>query len=33
MSGKRELYEMDPGPKRTVEEIKEDRQWLKTQSR
>jgi hypothetical protein len=33
MSGKRELDEMDPGPKRTVEEIKEDRQWLKTQSR
>jgi uncharacterized membrane protein YqjE len=33
MSGKKELDEMDPGPKRTVEEIKEDRQWLKTQTR
>lgn len=33
LSGKRELDEMDAGPRRTVEELKEDRKWLKTQTR
>ena len=33
LTGKKELTEMNPGPQQTMEEIKEDRQWLKTQSR
>jgi uncharacterized membrane protein YqjE len=33
LTGKKELDEMNPGPTQTMEEIKEDRQWLKTQSR
>ncbi len=33
LTGKKELDEMNPGPQQTMEEIKEDRQWLKTQSR
>jgi uncharacterized membrane protein YqjE len=31
--GKRELNDMNPGPRKTMEEIKEDQQWLKTQRR
>ncbi len=33
LSGKKELDHMDPGPRKTMEEIKEDQQWLKTQRR
>jgi fatty acid desaturase len=30
MAGKRKLDEMDPGPRATIDEIKEDKQWLNT---
>ena len=30
--GRRTVAEMDPGPKQTIEELKEDKEWLKTQS-
>jgi uncharacterized membrane protein YqjE len=33
LTGKKELDDMNPGPQQTMEEIKEDRQWLKTPNR
>jgi uncharacterized membrane protein YqjE len=33
LTGKKELDHMNPGPQQTMEEIKEDQQWLKTQRR
>jgi uncharacterized membrane protein YqjE len=33
LSGKRELDDMNPGPRKTMEELEEDKQWLKTQRR
>jgi uncharacterized membrane protein YqjE len=33
LAGKRKLDDMNPGPNKTMEEIKEDQQWLKTQRR
>lgn len=32
MSGKKQVDEMNPGPKETMQEIKEDRQWIKNQT-
>ncbi len=31
LTGKKELDEMNPGPRKTMQEIEEDRKWLKTQ--
>jgi uncharacterized membrane protein YqjE len=33
LTGKKQLDEMDPGPRQTIDEIKEDQQWLKTPTR
>jgi uncharacterized membrane protein YqjE len=33
LSGKKELDDMNPGPRKTMDELKEDKQWLKTQRR
>jgi uncharacterized membrane protein YqjE len=33
LSGKRELDDMNPGLRKTMEELEEDKQWLKTQRR
>jgi uncharacterized membrane protein YqjE len=33
LTGKKELDEMRPGPQHTMEEIKEDQQWLKIRNR
>jgi uncharacterized membrane protein YqjE len=30
MAGKRKIDQMDPGPRATIDELKEDQQWLKT---
>ena len=32
MSGKKQVDEMNPGPTKTMQEIKEDRQWIKSQT-
>lgn len=32
MSGKKKVDEMNPGPHETMQEIKEDRQWIKNQT-
>jgi uncharacterized membrane protein YqjE len=32
LTGKKKLDEMDPGPRQTMDEIEEDKQWLKTQT-
>ena len=31
-SGKKQIDDMDPGPQQTLEELKEDKQWLKNQT-
>jgi uncharacterized membrane protein YqjE len=30
MAGKRKIDQMDPGPRATIDELKEDKQWLTT---
>jgi hypothetical protein len=30
VGGKRKIDQMDPGPRATIDELKEDQQWLKT---
>ena len=30
MAAKRKINQMDPGPRATIDELKEDQQWLKT---
>ena len=30
--GKKQIDDMDPGPQQTLEELKEDKQWLKNQT-
>ena len=32
MSGKKQVDDMDPGPQQTIQEIKEDQQWIKNQT-
>jgi hypothetical protein len=32
LSGRRTVSEMDPGPRQTIDEIKEDKEWLRTRT-